>query len=78
MLQPSEHGNIWRVNESENTALMEVIAELLPYSPYNITIAAVNDIGSSGTASTIISTTSTGKSKFHTSFLHNKMLLFNL
>jgi hypothetical protein len=58
-LQPSELENGWKVNESWNTVLMEVIEDLLPYSPYIITIAAVNDVGSSDTASAMISTAST-------------------
>ena len=59
-LQPSELGKMWKVNESGNgnTVLIE---DLLPYSPYLITIAAVNDIGSSNTASAMISTASISK-----------------
>ena len=58
-LCPSQRGGSQRVNEGGNT--VTEFENLLPYSPYLIIVTAINSIGSSGTASTTISTAPASK-----------------
>ena len=63
-LQPSQRGGSQRVNRNR-TPVTTIIENLMPYSPYLVTIAALNSIGSSDTASKMILTASASKLNVH-------------
>ena len=63
-LQPSQRGGNQSVNGS-GAPVATIIDNLIPYSPYLVTIAAVNSIGSSDTASKMIITAPASKLNVH-------------